>query len=98
MIIIGIAIYLAGLVLASRSAVVATRANPGVRAPIWRSNPKFRRPAASIMLQVGAFVVTAIAIVILFGAWGIVVIFLYPVLTVPLFIQGVIYNRTVASK
>ncbi|MBG6214371.1 hypothetical protein IWX77_002313 [Cryobacterium sp. CAN_C2] len=50
------------------------------------------------MLQVGAFVVTAIAIVLLFGAWGIVVIFLYPVLTVPLFIQGVIHNRTVASK
>ncbi|MCY7289459.1 MAG: hypothetical protein LH624_14745 [Cryobacterium sp.] len=94
MAIAGIAIYIASLVLAFRSAWVATRANPGVRAPVWRPNPEFRRPTASIWLQIGAFVVAAIAMVPLFLAWGIIVVFLYSSLLLPPFIQGVIHNRS----
>lgn len=92
--IFGILFVVAGLTLSTRSGILEVRAAGRRQIPLWKSNPEYRRPRASILVQVAAALLVGIGAAFLLIVWGSGAILLISLVYVPPFVVVAIHNKS----
>lgn len=98
---LGVSVLFCGLAtaLAVRSARMISRANPGIRWPIWRGDPGFQRPATAIWVRAGASSLAAIGAAAALPAVGSpALLLLLPCVSLPEPVVALLHNRALRRR
>lgn|GEM_PF-5951865 len=90
----GILFIGAGIALSTRSGILEARAAGGRQIPLWKSNPRYRRPRASLLVQLAATLLVGIGAGFLLIIWGAGVILLISLVYVPPLVVIAIHNKS----
>lgn len=95
MLVLGIALILAGIALATWAARIETQASAGRVIPLWKIPDNYRRQWSSALVQVAAIALTTLGAVYCLTAWGSGALLLIALPLLPAVVVVIVHNRSV---